>query len=80
MSSDPAEVGPPEVPAGPTLETALSAVADYLQVSQNDLTLAFPVWPDGQRGVVVAYVPSETSYPAKMARFSAAMNAQYNKK
>ena len=83
MSSDPAEATPeaaPALPPTPSIEAALGAVADYLQVSQNDLTLAFSVWSDGQRGVVVAYVPSETSYRSKMARFSAALNAQYSQK
>lgn len=78
MPSDPAPEAP-LVPPIPSIEAALSAVAEYLQVPQADLALSFPVWPDGQRGVVVAYVPAETNYQAKMARFAAALNAEYNK-
>ena len=77
MSSDPSE-GAPELPPIPSIEAVLTAVAEYLGVPQSDLSLSFPVWPDGQRGVVAAYVPTETNYRAKMARFSAALNKQYN--
>ena len=68
----------PQIPVTPPIEAALAAVAEYLSVPQADLALAFPVWPDGSRGVVVAYVPAETNYQAKLSRFSAALNKQYN--
>ncbi len=62
-----------------SIEDAIRAVGEFLKVPDADLlALSFPVWEDGMRGLVVAYVPGDGTTKDKLGRFLDALNAEYN--